>query len=149
MLNLLPSPQISVQTSFVEDVPPLHCHPNSIPQELLHPSPFDVFPSSQYVGIGLNLLASPQISVQMSLAVDVPPEQLQPTSIAHELLHPSPFRVFESSQEVAEVLNLFPSPQTSLQMSLVVADPPVQENPISTAQELLHPSPFKLFPSSQ
>ena len=81
MLNLLPSPQISVQISLVEAEPPDHDHPVSFVQVELHPSLSTTFPSSQYVLFELNRLPSPHISEQVSLVDEEPPVQDHPDSI--------------------------------------------------------------------
>jgi hypothetical protein len=95
-LNLLPSPQISVQVSEVVEEPPKQVHPNSTVQEELQPSPFKVLPSSQ--ASPPILLPSPQIGEQVSETEVVPPDQTHPVSLAQLLLHPSPEAVFPSSQ---------------------------------------------------
>ena len=46
-LYLIPSPQISTQISFEVVEPPDQFHPDSVPHDELHPSPFEVLPSSQ------------------------------------------------------------------------------------------------------
>ena len=97
-LNLIPSPQISVQVSGVVEVPPVQAQPDSSTHPLLHPSFETALPSSQYVAKELNLLPSPQISEQVSAEVVDPPEQTKPTSFAHVALHPSPEAMFPSSQ---------------------------------------------------
>ena len=149
MLYLFPSPQISKQTSGALVVPPDQLHPDSIPQLLLHPSPETVLPSSQYVDSELNLLLSPQISVQVSAEVDDPPLQFHPDSFTQLLLQPSPETVFPSSQKVGLELYLFPSPQISTQTSSVLVVPPDHVQPVSFTQLLLHPSPETVLPSSQ
>jgi hypothetical protein len=95
------------------------------------------------------LLLSPHTGDQVSAIEIDPPLQLNPVSIVQVLLHPSPFATFPSSQYVAIKLYLFPSPQISVQVSGVEADPPDQVYPVSIWQLELHPSPDTVPPSSQ
>ena len=148
-LNRLPSPHISFQISTVVNVPPEHVQPDSIDHVELQPSPFELFPSSQYVIIEFMRLPSPQVSFQISGAVDEPPDHVQPDSTAHIAFHPSPIAVLPSSQYVLILLYRRPSPHTSTHTSFVIVVPPDHVQPDSLAQAELHPSPFKLFPSSQ
>jgi hypothetical protein len=95
-LNLLPSPQISVQVSGVVGEPPTQVHPNSTVQEELQPSPFNEAPSSQ--ASPSIFLPSPQIGEQVSATEEAPPTQVYPISTEQVLLYPSPEAVFPSSQ---------------------------------------------------
>ena len=97
-MNIFPSPQVSLQTSGAVEDPPDQVNPVSILQVELHPSPSDVFPSSQYVDKVLNRFPLPQFSLHESSVDDVPPEQVHPVSMLQVALHPSPFDVFPSSQ---------------------------------------------------
>ena len=148
-LNLMPSPQISTQVSAVVVVPPEQAQPVSLRHDELHPSPLKTLPSSQNVLAELYFLPSPQISLQLSFDVDVPPNQFQPDSICQIELHPSLLMILPSSQYVAIELKRLASPQISDHMSLVVEVPPVQVHPDSTAHTELHPSLFTVLPSSQ
>ena len=97
----------------------------------------------------MNLIPSPQISEQVSLVVEEPPEQDHPVSILHEELHPSLLIVFPSSQKVARVVYFLPSAQISVQVSFEIDEPPEHIQPVSLTQVELQPSPETLFPSSQ
>ena len=97
-MNLIPSPQISVQVSFAAELPPDQVHPDSTDHTEFQPSLFTILPSSQYVVKILNRLLSPQISVHVSFFVEVPPDHFQPLSIAQILLQPSLLLELPSSQ---------------------------------------------------
>ena len=142
------SPQISEHVSLVVEEPPVQVHPVSTLHVELHPSPFAVLPSSQYVDTELNRLLSPQISEHVSFADEEPPVQVHPVSTFHVELHPSLLAVLPSSHLVDSVFIRLLSPQISEHVSLVVEEPPVQVHPVSTFHVELHPSPFKVFPSS-
>jgi hypothetical protein len=146
MPSLLLSPHTGNQVSAIEVDPPLQVNPVSIVHVLLHPSPFELFPSSQYVAIKLYLFASPQISVQVSGVEADHPVQKYPVSIWQLEFHPSPETVPPSSHPSVPTLLL--SPQIGEQVSTEVELPPVQVNPNSTVQEFPHPSPLLPFPSS-
>ena len=77
------------QMSFEEDDPPVQLYPDSMVQVELHPSPFLVFLSSQYVETELNLIPSPQISIQKSFEIEDPPVQVYPDSMIQVELQPS------------------------------------------------------------
>ena len=72
----------------------------------------------------MNLFPSPQISEQISIVEDDPPEQTHPVSMLQLELQPSLLFVFPSSQYVTIELNLLPSPHNSMQVSLLIEDPP-------------------------
>ena len=148
-LNRLPSPHISVQLSAVVNEPPEHVQPDSTDHVELQPSPFELFPSSQYVIIEFMRLPSPQVSAHISGAVDEPPNHVQSDSTAHDEFHPSPETVLPSSQYVLILLYRRPSPHISVHTSFVVVVPPDHVQPDSLAHTELQPSPFKLLPSSQ
>ena len=68
--------------------PPLHSYQVSYSHEELHPSPLLVFASSH--SFLPMFLPSPQISVQTSALVGVPPVQTKPGSKCQVESHPSP-----------------------------------------------------------
>ena len=148
-LNFKPSPQISIQISFVTVFPPLHCQPASTAQLEFQPSLLFKLPSSQYEFIELNRLPSPQISDHVSFDVGFPPDHVQPISTKHNELQPSLFKILPSSHALLRILIFFSSPQTSLQISLEFELPPIQLYPVSIEHVELQPSPLEVFPSSQ
>ena len=123
---------------------PVHEKPDSTVQVLLHPSPFSTLLSSQ--DSTENLIPSPQIGVQVSNVVVVPPEQVHPvTGPVQSDLQPDVLSMSPSSQ--TSLPYKYPSPQIGLQVDV---DPstPVHENPVSVVQVLLHPSPLTILLSS-
>ena len=148
-LITIPSPQISDHVLGVVELPAVHVHLVSTAQLESHPSPFTIFPSSQYPVVGTKTLPSPQISVQVLEVVGLPDVQPQPTSMLHREFQPSPLIKFPSSQRPAELVITIPSPQKSEHILVVVGLPWVHCQFVSTAQFESHPSPGDIFPSSQ
>ena len=60
---------------------------------------------------------------------------------------PSPLLLLPSSHASPGEINI-PSPQIVFQVSAEEAEPPVQDQPVSTTQLESHPSPAAIFPSS-
>lgn len=76
--------------------------------------------------------------------------QNHPASNLQAEEHPSPETGPPSLSSHSSLTVIIPSPQTSVHMSGVVTDPPVQENPgIGPEQSAKHPKLSNLFPSSQ
>ena len=65
----------------------VHSQQCSIPQDSVQPSPLTKLLSSH--SNSPNMMPSPQISVQVSSEVTVPPVHVQPSSTSHKSLHPS------------------------------------------------------------
>lgn len=114
------------------------------------PSPLAVFPSS-HASLPRRF-PSPQ-TVPHVLREPMLDEHLQPLSTTQFALHPSPLMLFPSSHASLEVCTPSPHRFGSVQMLLLGAielvEESVQVHPDSTAQELLHPSPLTVLPSSQ
>lgn len=70
-LTLIESPQIGVQVSLLDAVPPVQVYPVSTLQTLEHPSPLTKLLSSQSLSPGLK--PSPQVETQVSAAETDPP----------------------------------------------------------------------------
>jgi len=96
VLNLIPSPHISVQVSGEELDPPVHVYPISIVHVLEHPSPSITLLSSHTSSP--IFIPSPQIGLHTSGLVLSPPEHVKPVSNCQVLDHPSLSLVFPSSQ---------------------------------------------------
>jgi hypothetical protein len=148
-LTFFPSPQISEQTLGDVGDPGVHCHKGSTEQEESHPSVFTEFPSSQYPAVGVMTFPSPQISVHVSGAIELPPEQTQPVDTEQEFVQPSVLSLLPSSQYPEVGLTFLPSPQISVQMLAVVDDPGVHCHKGRTEQDESHPSVFTELPSLQ
>lgn len=88
------------------------------------------------------------MSMQTCGVVGDPPEQLQPDSIKHPLLQPSPDKLLPSSHLPTAGIMVSPSPQISVHVSGTPTGARVQLQPVSTAQSMLHPSPSISLPSS-
>jgi hypothetical protein len=91
-------------------------------------------------------MPSLQISAQKSETVELPPDQVQPTSMDHEELQPSPFIKLPSSH--ASVPTLKPSPQIGVHIDAGLLPVEVHIKFCSTFQVESHPSPLIEFPSS-
>ena len=120
-----PSPHKSEQVLGVEESPRVHSHFDSTAHVLPHPSSVTAFPSSQYPTVGSITFPSPQTSSQTLAIAKLPNVQLQSDSTAQVSSHPSPLRMFPSSQypEVGEMT--FPSPHLSMQTLEVEESPRV------------------------
>lgn len=84
--------------------------------------------------------------VHVSADEPLPPEHVEPASMAHSALHPSKLRRLPSSH--ASVPARRPSPQTVTQSSLALRLPPLHVYPASMVQFTLHPSPLIVLLSS-
>ena len=85
------------------------------------------------------MIPSPQISVQVSLRVRLPPSQVKPGSIKQVMEHPSPSSVLLSSHSSG--LMRMPSPHTIDHVLGPVPERIVHSQPTSTLQSLSQPSP--------
>lgn len=133
-------PSLGVGTQAVGESP-LHVQFGSVAQVASHPSPAVVPPSSHVSGLLIN--PSPQIIVHVKAPGLVPVHVYPAAAPTHPTAHPTPS--FDPSSHVSGVF-VVPEPQTGTQ---VVGSAPLQENPVSTVQVALQPSPATAPPSSQ
>ena len=121
---VLLSPHISDHLLFIGAVKSfIQVAPDSIIQNILHPSPETRFPSSHCSFFDART-PSPHSVRQMSGDEEVPPEHTHPCSNAHIFEHPSPLISFPSSHFVPLFSKIIPSPQISCHVSFEVGDPP-------------------------
>jgi len=134
-----------MQSSFVDELPPVQLYPHSTEHVPEQPSPATVFLSSHCSLPALK--PSPHVVEQFDSAQGTR-EHVQPDSTARQsALHPSPPTVLPSSH--VSLPASLPSPHVVLQVSRDVGLPPVQLYPHSVWQLLEQPSSFFEFPSSQ
>lgn len=124
-----------------EDGVPEQVQPVSTAQALEHPSPlFELLSSQASVPL---ISPSPQIGLQVSAEVVVPPAHSHPRAFPpHPTAHPTPS--FVPSSQTSDP-SLLPSPQIGVQTD----GAPVHVQPVSIVQVEVHPSPLDTPLSSQ